>query len=306
LEAFVDSVQGCIRQFDAWCAEKETALMHAGEGDGSIVSLLGLDKDLRDVWTDPLSALVSIDMTSNVLDALQDAVEDCQEWGEEGTASTLKEILSTTARPLWNMLQRWLKYGDVQEKEFFIEGNTDIVQIWEPDFWKEGFTLRDSVPRFFEELKEDILSAGKGVALLRALKLQDSAFEINLGDPASPDSEASVREYSADVGQLVVKTITDDCGLYIHLQRIEDVFLWRGEDGTMSLFADVLFAKVSLLWYHSFGIMSDSSPGRHRAKLDGLSLSEHSISGYISSRRACAVFLSTHGTPAKQKINTSV
>jgi len=68
LEAFADAVDQEIRAFDKWCANREAAMCQAqgGVGPPLIVSLLSLEKALRDAFSGAFSIL--LDVLQKVLD----------------------------------------------------------------------------------------------------------------------------------------------------------------------------------------------------------------------------------------------
>ncbi|KAF8897878.1 Spc98 family-domain-containing protein [Infundibulicybe gibba] len=182
----------------------------AGIGDGKlIVSLLDTEKSLRDTFEDSFSVLLAVvthvfppkagaggwEITSprspavvsaSLLDTLFASVQVHLERGDQVTADTLMHT------------------GQSKEldDEFFIE---DIglrlgavgVGLLDPDFWTEGYALRDGVaasdigfevmesqraiPKFLEHVADMILGSGKAVGLLRALgatALLDEAIPV--------------------------------------------------------------------------------------------------------------------------------
>jgi gamma-tubulin complex component 5 len=164
------------------------------------------------------------------------------------------------------------------DPEFFIEDND--LPVLDPDFWNDGLVLRslseDSsaqisksvVPAFLQSAALHILSAGKSVGLLRALGSYESDFQwdrpwfsnwSDFADLAKPSSSLESSTVDAAVLPLLVadhliprcrvaqaaatKVLVNDCGLWEHLNCIEDVyFMARGD--AMSRFADVIFARV--------------------------------------------------------------
>lgn len=129
-----------------------------------------------------------------------------------------------------------------------------------------------TVPMFLEHVAEMILRTGKAVGLIRALGSNVDVFGDNnwesFGDlvaqqgrqgNAVTKSPGSLFSVSVDtlsrliyerllprcqeVGSLLTKILVDECGLWKHLESIEDLFLMRRGDA-MSHFIDIVFNKV--------------------------------------------------------------
>lgn len=237
LEAFAEAVAKELNTFDAWCAEREAAVIHAAAGAGPplVVSLLSLEKSviaefgglfdvlfgvLGDVFRDAggsarrESNAMAWDaaewmklraaparVTALVLDALLIAVHECGLRGEARPAAALFRVFAHTAEPVWVMMRTWLRdgmstraggystvgigavAGGSLDEEFFLEDNE--LPVLDPDFWTEGFVLREgtalsgeegaegaggrTVPTFLAHVADLVLGAGKAVGLLRAL-----------------------------------------------------------------------------------------------------------------------------------------
>ena len=133
---------------------------------------------------------------------------------------------------------------------------------------------RKSTPRFLEHVAELVLSTGKAVGLLRALGEPSIAMTFNnwksfaslVGaegkdtNGANKDSPVGLFSVSVDtlsqliydgllpqceaVGARLVKILVHDCGVWDHLEAIQDLFFMRKGDA-MSHFVDVLFTKVT-------------------------------------------------------------
>ncbi|KAI0660705.1 Spc98 family-domain-containing protein [Cubamyces menziesii] len=231
LEAFADALDVELRAFDAWCAGREEAICraHAGIHSGTlVVSLLSLEKGIRDAFGDTFPVLLTLvravvqkaqrsseplvevwtlpdlppraspsSVTALLLDALLGAVQERVSMGDAVTARALARVFGATAEPAWAMMHRWMRDGmpvrdspaalaqhaaasGLVPDEFFVEDNE--VLMLDPDFWSDGFTLRDwstgddkgergptSVPVFLVHVAELVLSTGKATGLLRAL-----------------------------------------------------------------------------------------------------------------------------------------
>ena len=158
-------------------------------------------------------------ITTYLLNALLYAVREQDLIGEGAISATLMRVFSKSAEPVWSMIGTWIRDGmtihdlsilgapAVPEDgggndrggvgdEFFIEDNE--MPLLDPDFWTEGYTLRNDgngvsqvLPVFVEHVAQDVLSVGKAVGLLRVLG----------GDPQLEDSvDADVTLADASVG----------------------------------------------------------------------------------------------------------
>jgi len=237
-------------------------------------------------------------ITTLLLDSLLQAAQEQQTMGDSITSDALLRIFVQAVEPLWAMIGRWLKDGmpiqDLAERyqlsslaglddEFFIEIND--LTLLDPDFWAEGYVLRDStdtiqnvktVPTFLSHIALNILSAGKGIGLLRILDipiasagakaswisdwLSFSAF-VKRFSPADRLPISSV-DYlsrliydellsSCQIAQRkLAEAIVQECSMWQHLTAMENLYLMRRGDA-MSHFSDVLFAKVSV-WLFSW------------------------------------------------------
>ncbi|KAI0331306.1 hypothetical protein GY45DRAFT_1406103 [Cubamyces sp. BRFM 1775] len=214
LEAFADAFDVELRAFDA-CLEKG---IRDAFGDTFPVLLTLVrnvvqkaqraSEPLVEVWTLPdLPPRASpSSVTALLLDALLDAVQERVSMGDTVTARALARVFGATAEPAWEMMHRWMRDGmpvrdspaalaqhaatsGLVPDEFFVEDNE--VLMLDPDFWSDGFTLRDwrtsgeegergptSVPVFLVHVAELVLSTGKATGLLRALGIS-SLFDAD-------------------------------------------------------------------------------------------------------------------------------
>ena len=146
LEAFADALDAELRAFDAWCAHREEDICHARAGLGPklVVSLLSLEKDIRDafgasfptlldivrtvvrrsqrlqaheptpeVWTLPdLPRRTSAStITALLLDALLTTAQEHVSMGDAVTARALVRVFGTSTEPLWAMMHKWMQDG---------------------------------------------------------------------------------------------------------------------------------------------------------------------------------------------------
>lgn len=144
LEAFSAAVDGQLRAFNTWCAAREEGICRAqaGIGEPLIVSLLSLDKAIRDTFSDTF--IVLLDVVSEVtqrawrssepvvdiwtlpelpmkmppsafgallLDSLLVAVQEHASMGDYMSANALMRVFSESAEPIWTMIGRWMKDG---------------------------------------------------------------------------------------------------------------------------------------------------------------------------------------------------
>jgi gamma-tubulin complex component 5 len=137
--------------------------------------------------------------------------------GDNVTADTLMRVFAKTAEPVWSMIASWLRNGmPVRDPagfrssyedgslndEFFIEDNG--LLLVDPDFWKDGYTLRGSsdedasktVPVFLAHVVDHVLGSGKAVGLLRALGIQ----------PLSDDGQVWVSDWCSFTALLARET----------------------------------------------------------------------------------------------------
>ncbi|OCH94284.1 hypothetical protein OBBRIDRAFT_163520 [Obba rivulosa] len=160
---------------------------------------LRLPGPATEVWTMPDAPLriAPAALTALLLDSLIHAVHEAAMLGDRVTARALMGIFADAGEPLWAMVGRWMKDGmpcsevhassahraGALDAEFFVEDNELVLP--DPDFWAEGFTLRDgrgdedaagssAVPAFLAQAAEQILGAGKAIGLLRALGIAAS------------------------------------------------------------------------------------------------------------------------------------
>ncbi|KAG1809247.1 Spc98 family-domain-containing protein [Suillus variegatus] len=145
IEAFADAIDSQLQKFDRWCADKEERICyaHAGLGDQLVVSLLGLEKDVRDNFSVTFDLLLAIlrelmgyvmqsdntsdeevwllaslssrvppaAVTAHLLDACLRSAEEQSSLGDKITAEALTEVFVRSAQPVWAMVGRWVSDG---------------------------------------------------------------------------------------------------------------------------------------------------------------------------------------------------
>jgi len=153
-------------------------------------------ESLTELWILPElpSRVPPASVTAFLLDNLFQATQEHLSMGDHVTSNALMRAFAKTAEPVWSMAGLWLKNGipvrdpsgfrgsyedESLDREFFIEDNE--LPLLDPDFWREGYTLRDSiaeedgsrtVPVFLAHVVEHVLGSGKAVGLLRTLGIQ--------------------------------------------------------------------------------------------------------------------------------------
>ena len=289
LEAFADALDSELRAFDTWCAQREEDICHAraGLGEKLVVSLLSLEKAIRDnfgssfpvlldivrtivrrsqrlndkdetpeVWTLPdLPQRASPSTTTAMLlDALLIAAQEHVSMGDEVTSCAIVRVFATSAEPVWSMIRRWMHDGmpvrdgrlgalpstqagaqahsplRALQDEFFVEDNEMLML--DPDFWANGFALRDghaastengggdadaegrptSVPVFLVHVAELVLATGKVTGLLRVLGVSflfDGELSTGLG---TKPWMADWRSFKALIEQPKVHDFADGTG----------------------------------------------------------------------------------------------
>lgn len=214
-----------------------------GMGSGLVVSLLSLEKGIRDTFGASFSVILDIlrtvmarvsnssshtndkeiwalpslpthiapaRLTSILLNTLFLAVQEYLSMVDMTTSDTLMRVFARSAEPVWGMVGRWLGNGmpvregygygyggsalgvgvggeGALDEEFFVEDNG--IGIVDPDFWAEGFGLRDgideddgdetTIPVFLAHVARDVLGSGKATGLLRALGATDADIHIH-------------------------------------------------------------------------------------------------------------------------------
>ncbi|KAG1766368.1 Spc98 family-domain-containing protein [Suillus placidus] len=145
IEAFADAVDSQLQKFDRWCADKEERICraHAGLGSQLVVSLLGLEKDVRDAFSVTFDLFLAIlrelmgyvmqsdntsdeevwllaslssrmppaAVTAHLLDACLRSAEEQSSLGDKITAEALTEVFVRSAQPVWAMVGCWVSDG---------------------------------------------------------------------------------------------------------------------------------------------------------------------------------------------------
>lgn len=183
LEAFAEAVDAQVRRFERWCTKREEVILRRQDGNNSntVISLLNLEKAVRDEFSETYLVLLQIlrgtaagpsllarssvfppaygeltpsSFASTLLDALFTAIQIRDSMGDVVTTASLMQVFVQSVDPVWSMVGRWLNSGMPTEDartghgsvgkvddEFFIESND--LGLADPDFWTDGYVLRD-------------------------------------------------------------------------------------------------------------------------------------------------------------------
>ncbi|KAF9235582.1 Spc98 family-domain-containing protein, partial [Melanogaster broomeanus] len=182
MEAFADAVDSQIQTFDRWCAEREEAICHAraGIGDHLVVSLLSLEKHVRDAFAGTFDVLLDVlrrvvthvcqshdrfdqavwnlatmptrvppaVVSALLLDLLLEAVEEQLSMGNAATSTSLSAVYAKAAEPVWDMIGKWLKDGMPVRNAL---DSADDVQTLDEEFFIEDNELLVLDPDFWAE-----------------------------------------------------------------------------------------------------------------------------------------------------------
>ncbi|KAJ7685534.1 Spc98 family-domain-containing protein [Mycena polygramma] len=235
-------------------------------------------------------------LSALLLDTLLEKVQVHRERGDgRVTADMLMRVFVVCAEPVWGMVGRWLKVGmgmgsglgvgqgEDLDDEFFIEGSGLAVGLaglglgiglLDPEFWAEGYVLRDGVvrgdedddgedtsgrnvraiPSFLEHVAVPVLASGKAVGLLRALGVppagdgptslqQWRSFGALLDPSAPPGKSATTQQLTSVSGdtlsRLVYEELAPHCeatGALLGRTLVEECDLFRHLSSVEDLF----------------------------------------------------------------------
>ncbi|KAJ7194549.1 Spc98 family-domain-containing protein [Mycena pura] len=268
----------CAAQEEAMCRVRTGG---ATAGTKVVVSLLRTHKALQDKFENAFAVLADVldtitiyeyrryalrprtpaALSALLLDTLLEMVQVYRERAGRVTADILMRVFATSAEPVWAMVGRWLKVGmgmglgqgEDLDDEFFIESSGLAVGLpglglgvglLDPEFWAEGYVLRDGVvqddddadevsarnvreiPLFLEHVAIPVLGSGKAVGLLRALGVPPAeegpatlsnwrSFDALLASDAGPDVSVAAQQLSsvsvATLSQLVYEELAPHC-----------------------------------------------------------------------------------------------
>ncbi|KAI0005111.1 Spc98 family-domain-containing protein [Russula compacta] len=316
VEAFSEAVENQIGLFNSWCATRERDIILSLAGNGpplttvrdsfsrtfdvllevlrKVMSRASGSQDMNmEVWMllDLPIRFSPFTMSTLLLDTLLTAADGNSSNGDTETSKALMRVFAASAEPMWTMIGLWLKHGmptqdpalrqdgdslTALDDEFFIQDNG--LSILDPDFWTEGFSIREanpdahasqSTPLLLDLIANHVLRAGKAVGLLRIL-------DLPLTSDATPEPkwmtdwptftallhehhatalvETSKEHLARFVHDIILprcqlpqkrlaQSATSDCDLWLHLTAIEELYFMRKGDA-ISYFSDILFAKM--------------------------------------------------------------
>ncbi|KAI9513296.1 Spc98 family-domain-containing protein [Russula earlei] len=273
------------RTFDALLEVLRKVMRHASRSqDKNAEVWMLLDLPIR---------LSPFTISTLLLDTLLTAADSSSSNGDMETSKALMQVFAASAEPMWTMIGLWLKNGmptkdpalrqegeklAALDDEFFIQDNG--LSIVDPDFWAEGFAIREANPdgHIFEPtplllnlIANHILRAGKAVGLLRILDLplnSDATYEppwmtdwpsfsaLLREHHAAALVETSKEHLSRFVHDIILprcqipqkqlaQMAISECDLWLHLTAIEELYFMRKGDA-ISYFSDIVFAKMDL------------------------------------------------------------
>ncbi|THH14297.1 hypothetical protein EW146_g6007 [Bondarzewia mesenterica] len=180
LEACSDAVDSQLRLFDRWCADREAeiCLARAGVGSSLIVSLLSLEKAIKDTFSQTFDVLLDVlrrimrrssrsqdaeaevwmlaelpsrvapsAATTLLLDTLLESVQEHLSMGDHVTSKALLQVFVETVEPIWALVGRWLKNGMSIQDPSDRRGNTAL----DDEFFIEDNELMLLDPDFWTE-----------------------------------------------------------------------------------------------------------------------------------------------------------
>jgi gamma-tubulin complex component 5 len=201
-EAFAEVIDKLVRSFDRWCAQKEEAICMAGVGIGPlyVVSLLELEKSLRDVFSETFDVLLGLlckvvsrvtqsndtslavwtftdlpkrippaAMMTLLLDSLLQSIQEYSSMGDIVVSDSLLKVFCDTAEPLWVMVHRWLKDGmPIRDHVPILQDQTQAYTYLSEEFCIEDSELSLLDPDFWSDafvLRDGDDDAGRASAV---------------------------------------------------------------------------------------------------------------------------------------------
>lgn len=181
VEAFADALDAQIRAFDAWCAAEEESICRASAGVGEplVVSLLSMEKHVRDVFAGTFDVLINLlhriissvcqsrdrrdlvvwnlanmptrippsAVSALLLDLLIEASAEQASMGNTKTSDALVAVFVKTVEPLWSMLGGWLLDGMPVRTPW----SSADEQILDQEFFIEDNELQIMSPNFWAD-----------------------------------------------------------------------------------------------------------------------------------------------------------
>jgi len=183
MEAFSEAVETQIGIFNSWCAarEREIILSLAGSTPPLYVSLLNLEKTIRDSFSHTFDALLEVlrkvmgkatrsqdknlevwmlldlpmrftpfTVSTFLLDTLLTAADNSSSNGEAETSKALMQVFTASTEPIWSMVGLWLKHGMPTQGPAAKKGASSLTTLGDEFFIQAtGFPMLD--PDFWTE-----------------------------------------------------------------------------------------------------------------------------------------------------------
>lgn len=179
---------------------------------------------------------------AQILTHLYDQIHDMT--GDSETQTILIHLTKESSLPYIEMLQLWIRKGVIIDPllEFFVEDNeiiqTDFVNIdhYSAEYWEKRYTIRrDKVPRFFTDLSDVILRAGKYLNVIRQCGV--TQFENEQCDemlqfcPTDPAVHTQFIQHAYTcAARTLLKVLVKDNDLMGHLQSVKRYLLLHQGD----------------------------------------------------------------------------
>jgi gamma-tubulin complex component 5 len=178
VEAFSEAVEIQIGIFNSWCAnrEREIILSLVGKGPPLTVSLLKLEKAVRDSFSQVFDALLDVlrtvmrkasgrqnknmevwmlldlpiqlspfTMSILLLDTLLTAADSSSSNGDMETSKALMQVFTASAEPIWTMTGLWLNHGMPTQDQALVQEGDSLTALDDEFFIQDnGLSILDS------------------------------------------------------------------------------------------------------------------------------------------------------------------
>lgn len=135
--------------------------------------------------------------------ALISAVYGFLHHGDPGLSATVKALLTTVCKPMYNMILKWIFDGTLEDPftEFFIAADVQVKD--ETRLWHDKYSIRRSmIPKFMSfSLGKKILATGKSINFLKSVCQEDSPI---------PGREAMMKKLDSMSADLLFATSSGD------------------------------------------------------------------------------------------------
>lgn len=125
--------------------------------------------------------------THNLLNHLYSLIRNNYSLTDHSAFSIFIRLFLTSVQPFLTDLCKWLTHGSVSEVDlgFMIEKSSDrniLLDSWQLTYTIKKFDNIEIVPEFLEEVKEEILTVGKNLMLIR--KIEENILDHVLPPPS--------------------------------------------------------------------------------------------------------------------------